>query len=724
MKKRVITSMLAVLLSVGMVFSGSSISALASATGDISDEGNILVDPSESGSGEQEGESIELTVDNTEILDLTTQTYTGKEIKQEWAHVYYTESGDSSDTKKLEEGQDYFVEYENNIDAGDEAVIKITGMGKYEGTVIDYFTIEAKELSDSMIDKLADQSYTGSDLTPQLTVKDGDKTLTLDTDYTVSYANNREIGTATATITGIGNYKGTAKVSFNIISSIQNGVGDYNGRLAYFTNGKVDTSKNGLIQDPISKTWYYFANGYVNTGYTNLVQYNGGWYYVHNGKINWNETTLAQVNGKGIWYYVQKGTINWKYTGLVKYSDGKWYYIQGGKLDWSKTGYTGLTNYNGGWYFVSNNVLNWNASGLVKYNGGWFYVQKGVVNFKYTGLVYHYGGWYFVEKGQINWNATGLTKYNGGWYYVQKGVVNKSYTGLVYHYGGWYFVEKGQVNWNATGLTKYNGGWFYVQKGVVNFKYTGLVNHYGGWYYVKTGQVDWTYTGLVYHYGGWYYVQKGVINWNYTSLAKYNGGWYGVEKGKINWNLTTLLEYNGKGYYVKNGKVDWTYNGKATLYGTNKTYTVKNGVAILATAADQMTQKAQSVASSTGYLILVDRSTHRVGVFTGSKNNWTNVGYWECVVGSSSTPTVAGQYTVGSKGKYFDTGSKARCWYYTTITGNYRFHSVIYDRSSTPKNVIDGTMDAAKSDGCVRLSLSCAKYIYDNVPKGSKIYIY
>ncbi len=628
--------MLAVLLSVGMVFSGSSISALASSTGDISDEGNLPVDQGESGSGEQEGESIELTVDNTEIEDLTTQTYTGKEITQEWAHVYYTESGDSSDTKKLEEGQDYFVEYENNIDAGDEAVIKITGMGKYEGTVIDYFTIEAKELSDSMIDKLADQSYTGSDLTPQLTVKDGDKTLTLDTDYTVSYANNREIGTATATITGIGNYKGTAKVSFNIISSIQNGVGDYNGRLAYFTNGKVDTSKNGLIQDPISKTWYYFANGYVNTGYTNLVQYNGGWYYVHNGKINWNETTLAQVNGKGIWYYVQKGTINWKYTGLVKYSDGKWYYIQGGKLDWSKTGYTGLTNYNGGWYFVSNNVLNWNASGLVKYNGGWFYVQKGVVNFKYT----------------------------------------------------------------------------------------GLVNHYGGWYYVKTGQVDWTYTGLVYHYGGWYYVQKGVINWNYTSLAKYNGGWYGVEKGKINWNLTTLLEYNGKGYYVKNGKVDWTYNGKATLYGTNKTYTVKNGVAILATAADQMTQKAQSVASSTGYLILVDRSTHRVGVFTGSKNNWTNVGYWECVVGSSSTPTVAGQYTVGSKGKYFDTGSKARCWYYTTITGNYRFHSVIYDRSSTPKNVIDGTMDAAKSDGCVRLSLSCAKYIYDNVPKGSKIYIY
>ena len=710
MKKRVIQSTLAVMLSVAMVFSGSGVSAFAV---------ELNGEPSETGDPSQ---LISLTEDNTVVEGLADKSYTGNPVVQDGYLVYYdADPNDGEDGELLVENIDYAVDYADNIEAG-TATFQITGLGDYTGAVNFSFEIEEKELSASMVGAIANQTYTGSAITPQLTVKDGAATLAEGTDYTVSYANNTDIGTATATVKGIGNYTGEVSLNFTILSNIQNGVGTYNGRLAYFTNGKVDTSKNGLVQDPISKTWYYFANGYVNTGYTNLVEFNKGWYYVKNGQIDWSCTTLAQVNGKGVWYYVEKGKINWNYSGLVQYS-GVWYYVNGGKLNWNST-YTGLTYYYGTWYYVKNSVLDRSYTGLVKYNGGWFYVQKGQVNKSYNGLVYHYGGWYYVQKGTITWNYTGLVQYNGGWYYVQKSQINWNYTGLVNHYGGWYYVEKGKLNWNYTNLVKYNGGWYYVQKGTITWKYTGLVQYYGGWYYVQKSAINWSYTGLVNHYGGWYYVDKGVINWNYTSLVKYNGGWYGVEKGKINWKLTTLMEYKGKGYYVKNGKVDWTYNGKATLYGTNKTYTVKNGVAELSTPAEQMTQKVQSIASSTKYLLVVDRSTHRVGVFTGSKNNWTNVGYWECVVGSSSTPTVAGQYTVGNKGKYFDTGSKGRCWYYTQITGNYRFHSVIYDRSSTPKKVLDGTMDAAKSDGCVRLSLSCAKYIYDNVPKGTKIYIY
>jgi lipoprotein-anchoring transpeptidase ErfK/SrfK/glucan-binding YG repeat protein len=642
-KKRVIQSTLAAVLSVTMVFSGSAVSAFAT-------------EPTSGGAESGDAGKISLTEENTTVVGLEDKSYTGSQIVQEGYEVYYDANPyDDDKGELLLENVDYSVDYADNTDVG-TAAFQVTGMGDYTGVVDVEFEIEAKALSADMVEAIADQTYTGSAIEPQLTVKNGEIALVKDTDYTVSYTNNTDIGTATATVTGTGNYTGSVNVNFTIASSVQNGVGTYNGRLAYFTNGKVDTSKNGLIQDPVSKNWYYFANGYVNTGYTNLVQYNKGWYYVKNGQIDWSCTTLAQVNGKGNWYYVEKGAIKWSYTGLVQYG-GVWYYVKGGVLNWNST-YTGLTKYN--------------------------------------------GGWYYVEKSKLNWN----------------------YTGLVNHYGGWYYVEKGKLNWNYTNLVKYNGGWYYVQKGTITWKYTGLVQYYGGWYYVEKSAINWNYTGLVNHYGGWYYVDKGVINWNYTSLVKYNGGWYGVEKGKINWKLTTLLEYKGKGYYVKNGKVDWTYNGKATLYGTNKSYTVKNGVAELTSDADQMTQKVQSIASSTKYLLVVDRSKHRVGVFTGSKNNWTNVGYWECVVGSSATPTVAGQYTVGSKGKYYDTGSKGRCWYYTQITGNYRFHSVIYDRSSTPKTVLDGTMDAAKSDGCVRLSLSCAKYIYDNVPKGTKIYIY
>ncbi len=67
--------------------------------------------------------------------------------------------------------------------------------------------------------KLSTTSYTynGYSKTPSVTVKDANgKPLTKDTDYTVSYSNNKNIGTATATVTGKGNYSFTKKLTFTI----------------------------------------------------------------------------------------------------------------------------------------------------------------------------------------------------------------------------------------------------------------------------------------------------------------------------------------------------------------------------------------------------------------------------------------------------------------------------------------------------------------------------
>ena len=139
---------------------------------------------------------------------------------------------------------------------------------------------------------------------------------------------------------------------------------------------------------------------------------------------------------------------------------------------------------------------------------------------------------------------------------------------------------------------------------------------------------------------------------------------------------------------------------------------------------DDMDSRAQSIASNTPFLILVDRNTHKVGIYNGSQGNWNNWAKWSCVVGKPSTPTVTGFYTIGSKGRYFDTGSRGRCWYFSQIHGNYLFHSVIYDRSSSPVHIIDGVMGVSASHGCIRLSVDHAKWIYDNVPKGTKVWIY
>lgn len=65
--------------------------------------------------------------------------------------------------------------------------------------------------------KIADQTYDGTAKTPEVTVKYKGAPLTPETDYTVSYSNNTEIGTATVMITGTGTkYVGVKKATFKI----------------------------------------------------------------------------------------------------------------------------------------------------------------------------------------------------------------------------------------------------------------------------------------------------------------------------------------------------------------------------------------------------------------------------------------------------------------------------------------------------------------------------
>ena len=60
-------------------------------------------------------------------------------------------------------------------------------------------------------------SYTGSAITPAVTVTYGGKKLAAGKDYTVKYSNNKAMGKATVTITGKGNYTGTVKKTFKIV---------------------------------------------------------------------------------------------------------------------------------------------------------------------------------------------------------------------------------------------------------------------------------------------------------------------------------------------------------------------------------------------------------------------------------------------------------------------------------------------------------------------------
>ena len=81
------------------------------------------------------------------------------------------------------------------------------------------FVIEKKTLTNDNITDIADQTYTGGEIKPTIEVKDGDKTLVLDTDYTVTYDNNTDASDeAKVTVEIISNnYAGTLEKTFTIL---------------------------------------------------------------------------------------------------------------------------------------------------------------------------------------------------------------------------------------------------------------------------------------------------------------------------------------------------------------------------------------------------------------------------------------------------------------------------------------------------------------------------
>ena len=124
--------------------------------------------------------------------------------------------------------------------------------------------------------------------------------------------------------------------------------------------------------------------------------------------------------------------------------------------------------------------------------------------------------------------------------------------------------------------------------------------------------------------------------------------------------------------------------------------------------------------SATNYFILVDLKNFKVNIFEGSTNNWKLVHSYLCTIGKKSTPTPKGNYTIGMKGLYFGVNKGYKCWYYTQFKGNYLFHSIIYNLDGS---VRDGRLKMALSDGCIRLTKINAKWIWDNIPRGTKVVI-
>ena len=117
--------------------------------------------------------------------------------------------------KGLRKNEDYIITCSNNVNVG-TATLTITGMGNYTGTIQRTFEIVPLNISDKEFGYTITLpasvfQYTGFSIKPKVSVNDLEEK-----DYTVSYKNNKNVGTATVYVTGKGNYKGTINKTFTI----------------------------------------------------------------------------------------------------------------------------------------------------------------------------------------------------------------------------------------------------------------------------------------------------------------------------------------------------------------------------------------------------------------------------------------------------------------------------------------------------------------------------
>ena len=129
---------------------------------------------------------------------------------------------------------------------------------------------------------------------------------------------------------------------------------------------------------------------------------------------------------------------------------------------------------------------------------------------------------------------------------------------------------------------------------------------------------------------------------------------------------------------------------------------------------------SKNINSSSIYLIWVDTDHFKTNIFKKSKNSWTLYKSFLCTIGKPWEPTIKGTFFVGVKGYSFGENRGFRCLYYTQIKGNYLFHYIVYYIDCTIK---DDRLGMQLTDGCIRLSTENAKWIYDNIPEGTTIFI-
>lgn len=487
------------------------------------------------------------------------------------------------------------------------------------------------------------------------------------------------------------------------------------------------------------EVWYYGQNGEILTG----------WLFTGN-KWYWLDPANDGAMSKGIvcvgsskYYLSESGAmaVGWAFDGLNWYYaessgalasgwrliGGAWYWLDGANDHKMVTGFTAIGNYqyhfsdsgalsfgwylsDGGWYFSEPS----NASGIVK--TGWLTVN---------GIHYYLdpvaGGKMSVGQFSVD-GKDYFAKPSGAlacreWVDVQDSAEAGSYkvfagsdrvlSGALR--AGKLFTSNGDGELvQARGFVTLGGCKFYADA-TDGTLCSGWKNIDGSWYFFDERD-SFARSGWLYKDGSWFYLDLSTFVMR-TGWVAVGGSWYYLNSsGRMQ---TGWINLGGTWYWLDSSGTMAT--GWRIVDGSWQ-YFMSNG----AWVSDYMDAKAQGYSSNTNWLILVDTSRCLTSIYTGARGNWTLNRRYVCSTGKASTPTVLGEYQVYGKGYSF--GHGYTCYYYTQFYGDYLFHSSPYYVNSN--QVMDPTMGVPSSAGCVRLEIQNAKWIYDNIPYGTKVVTY
>ncbi len=456
--------------------------------------------------------------------------------------------------------------------------------------------------------------------------------------------------------------------------------------------------------EKVGTTYYYYKNGEKVTGW--VSSYNK-WYYMDAANDGAMVTGWNEIDGY-MYYMTQSGdaVTGWQIV------DGDQYYFAPGNA-----------------YLVT---------GWKKISGFWFYFDKTVGE---PGGVMA-TGWTTVGSYTYYMNAsgimvTGLRTIDGKKYIFDSNNGNRK-SGWVNLNGKYYYADPAKDDALTTGWKKVGNFWYYFNSDAAMV--TGWIksgNYY--YYFHSTGAMATGWANINGRY--FYFNENGVMM---TGWQKLGGVWYYLtSNGDM---VTGVKQVDGVYYFFHESGALTTTKGWQKAADGYTYYTYEDGRVAVNTTIDgknlgadgKVTNDpdaiAQQYSSPTNYLIVADRTDHILGVYKGSKGNWTRVkGYWKITTGAVETPTPTGEHWIRFKDsspygwEQFRQTKAAWCSY---CSGGFYIHSILYEKSYSnnisPANtpVVDGSLGYNMSHSCIRLATANAKWVYDNIPVNTKVVVY